>query len=369
MKTIVVLGAGLVGKAMALDLAHDYAVTVADINPVNLKPLRNQNIKTIEIDLSQPENIKTVVQEAALVIGAIPGFMGFDTLKTVIEAGKPIVDISFFDEDPFTLDQLAKEKNVTAIVDCGVAPGMSNAILGYHNARMTVNRFECYVGGLPHVRTQPYEYKAPFSPLDVIEEYTRPARWVEHGKLVTQPALSEPELMEFEGIGTLEAFNTDGLRSLLKTMNIPYMKEKTLRYPGHRRLVEILRETGFFRKDEIEVRGTRVRPLDVTAQLLFPIWQLQPEDEEFTVMKVRLEGEGKILEYNLLDRYDPLTRTRSMARTTGYTATVTARLVLDGHFQRKGISPPEFIGTDENCFQRLLAGLAERGVYYHVTTR
>src|SRR5207244_3412258 len=109
----------------------------------------------------------------------------------------------------------------------------------------------------------PYQYKAPFAPLDVVEEYTRPARMVENGQQVTRPALSETELIDFEPVGTLEAFNTDGLRSLLTTIDAPNMKEKTLRWPGHAELMRVLRETGYFDKREITLRdGQRVRPLD-----------------------------------------------------------------------------------------------------------
>ena len=107
---------------------------------------------------------------------AVPGFMGYKTLEAVITAGKHVVDISFFPEDALELDALAKEKGVTVITDCGVAPGMSNFILGRYNAEMNVTAFECYVGGLPKERKPPFEYKAPFSPVDVIQEYIRPGK-------------------------------------------------------------------------------------------------------------------------------------------------------------------------------------------------
>jgi saccharopine dehydrogenase-like NADP-dependent oxidoreductase len=218
MKKVIVLGAGLVGQAMAIDLCHDYEVASADMNPASLKPLGSQQpIRTIEADLSNPQTIKDIVADYDLVIGALPGFLGFQTLKAVIIGGKNIVDISFFDEDPFELDELAKHYQVTAAIDCGVAPGMGNIIVGYHSRKMQVDRFECLVGGLPVIRSWPYEYKAPFSPMDVIEEYTRPARMVENGSLVVKPALSDAEYVEFDQVGTLEAFNTDGLRTLLRT--------------------------------------------------------------------------------------------------------------------------------------------------------
>lgn len=223
---IVVLGAGMVGRAIAIDLAKKHNVVSADIFTKSLKKLASiNNIKTVKINLSKKENIKDIISDSNLVVSAVPGFMGFETLKTIIESGKDVVDIAFFPEDALQLDALAKKHNVTAIMDCGVAPGMSNAILGYHNTKMTVENFEFYVGGLPLERTLPFQYKAPFSPIDVIEEYIRPARFVVDGKVVTKPALSDTEMMEFNKVGTLEAFNTDGLRSLIKTMNIPNMKE------------------------------------------------------------------------------------------------------------------------------------------------
>ena len=244
MKKIVVLGAGLVGKAIAFDLCGEYDVTAVDIDEANVRKIDEYHtLRGIHADLSNPAKVKEVIADCDLVIGAVPGHMGFETLKTVIQFGKDIVDISFFSEDPFELDELARLNQVTAVVDFGVAPGMSNVILGNHNQHMSIDSFECMVGGLPVVRTWPWEYKAPFSPIDVIEEYTRPARIVQHGEVVVKPALTEPELIDFPEVGTLEAFNTDGLRSLLKTMTIPNMVEKTLRYPGHITLIRALRDS------------------------------------------------------------------------------------------------------------------------------
>ena len=374
MKKVIVLGAGLVGKEMAIDLSGKFDVTAVDINEDALDRIAKQGIKTLRLDFTNEERLKSVVAEADLVVGAVPGFLGFETVKRVIEAGKDMVDISFFPEDPFQLEALAKQKNVTVVTDCGVAPGMGNIILGYHNKRMKVLEYECLVGGLPVVREWPYEYKAVFSPIDVIEEYTRPARYVQSGVVVVKEALSDPELVHFDGVGTLESWNSDGLRSLIKTMaNIPNMIEKTLRYPGCIEYLRVLRETGFFSYEEVDVKGVKVRPIDVTAKLLFPKWKLKPGEEEFTVMRVRLSGEEngqqKRYQYNLLDRTNKLTNTLSMARTTGYTCTAAVNLVLDRKFTRKGISPPEFLGEDEPNFLFIVDYLKARGVIYNLETK
>ncbi len=368
---IIILGVGLVGSPMAIDLAKDkeFEVSVADINKHALSKFDNTTINTIIKDLSNPEDVKQLVKKFDLVLNAVPGFIGFQTLKAIIEAGKNVVDIAFFPEDMFLLDELAKKNNVIAISDIGVAPGMSNILIGYiDNLLDTTESVKIYVGGLPKIREWPYEYKAVFSPIDVIEEYTRPARYIENGKEITRPALSDPELMNFPNIGTLEAFNSDGLRSIMKTINAPNMIEKTLRYPGHIEKMAILRETGFFDKKEIEINGKKIRPLDFTAKLLFPKWKLEEGDEDITVMQVIVEGEkdGKKVSYtyDLFDQYNPETKTHSMARTTGYTATMAVRMIAEGLYNRKGVSAPEFIGKYPVCVKFILKGLEERGVVY-----
>ena len=135
--------------------------------------------------------LQKTIKDFDLVVCAVPGFLGFETLKSIIEAEINVVDISFFSENSLELDALAKEKNITAIVDCGVAPGMDNIILGHYNEKMKLTDFECLVGGLPKVKKWPFCYKAPFSPVDVIEEYTRPARYIENGKMITRDALTD----------------------------------------------------------------------------------------------------------------------------------------------------------------------------------
>ena len=367
---VVVLGAGRVGGAMAKDLAPEFKVTVADRSEAALARMGKAGLATRCAELALPEAVKAAVADADLVVGAVPGFMGFATAKAVLEAGKPLVDISFFDEDCFELDVLAKRQQLTAIVDCGIAPGCGNLILGDASRQWDrITRFECLVGGLPVVRTWPYEYKAGFSPIDVIEEYTRPARYVEAGQVVTLPALSEPELLDFEGLGTLESFNTDGLRSLIRTFpQVPDMKEKTLRYPGHIEKMRVFRESGFFGKGKIRVAGTEISPLDLTTALLFPMWSMQEGDEDFTVMRVTVEGEqgGRRVrkELSLLDRYDRTTKITSMARTTGYTCTAAVRLVAQGGYTRPGISPPELVGQQPGAWDFIRADLARRGVVF-----
>ncbi len=370
---VTVLGCGMVGSAMAIDLAKDknLSVTVIDKNREALeKTAKKVDLNTKQADLSDLTGIPELISDADLIVGAVPGFMGFQTVKKTIETGKNVVDISFFPEDPFALDKLAKDKNVTAVVDCGVAPGSSNILVGHAVSQLEwVEEVIIYVGGLPVRRQWPYEYKAVFSPIDVIEEYTRPARFIEHGKMVTKTALTDAELIDFPQIGTLEAFNTDGLRTLMQTIKAPFLKEKTLRYPGHIEKMCMLRESGFFSQKPIDVNGTKITPLDFTTKLLFPLWKLKEGEEDITVMQVSVtgmtSGKKRTFTYYLFDRYHAETQTTSMAGTTGYTATVVARIVLSGRYAQKGIIPPEYLGRDEICFNMIREGLAQRDIIFH----
>lgn len=366
---ICVLGAGMVGGVMARDLAGRHDVTSADRSDAALARLAAHGIVTRQLDLADARALAEFVRPFDLVVSAVPGFLGFRTLRTLIEAGKRVADISFFPEDALQLDALAKDRGVTALVDIGVAPGMDNLILGHHDAHMKVTRFECLVGGLPQHPQAPFNYKAPFSPIDVIEEYTRPARLQRGGQVVTLPALSECETVEFEGVGRLEAFNTDGLRSLLKTMaHIREMSEKTLRFPGHVALVEAFKQSGFFSEEALEIGAIKVRPLDLSVKLLLDQWKLSPGEPEFTVMRVTVEGEehGRRLRHvwEVHDQYDATTGFSSMARATGFTCTAAANLLLEGKFRGPGVHPPEVVGRDATCFDFILAYLDARGVNY-----
>jgi len=388
MPRAIVLGCGLVGAGMARDLAGDpeFDVAVADVSADNLTWLRDtmaaagraDDLTTLQADLSDPALLRATVASHDIVIGAMPSRFGLQTLRTVIEAGKPFCDISFMAEDALELDPLAKKHGVTAVVDNGVAPGLSNMIVGHLAAGLKpVENVTIYVGGLPKERRWPYQYKAPFAPADVIEEYTRPSRLVENGRTVVRPALSEPELLDFPIVGTLEAFNTDGLRSLIRTIDCPNMKEKTLRYPGHIELMRAMRETGLFGTREIEVRGTaaggpegtrgmvKVRPLDLTSRLLFPKWTYQPGEREFTILRVIVEGRrgGKRERhtYDLYDETDPATGLSSMARTTGFPNVIVARQLMRGMFREAGVFAPEALGR-AGMLDGVLAELRTRGV-------
>lgn len=372
MSKIIVFGAGLIGRAIALDLVCDHQVTCVDLNNNALKRIEKENasVTTLKFDLAKEKDYAPIVENFDLVINAMPGYLGFKTLKKTLIAGKNVVDVSFFPENCFDLDHLAKKNDLFAVVDCGLAPGMDNIILGHQDTKMEVNKFECLVGGLPAKRVWPFNFKSLFSPIDVIQEYTGPARYVENGEVVEREALSDCELMDIKRVGTLEAFNTDGLRTLIKTMDhIPYMKEKTLRYPGHCEYIQVLKSSGFFSDQPLELNGIEFSPLEVSARILENDWKFAASEEEFTVVRTTIEGDEngkqKRYIYRMLDKTDKKSKISSMARSNGYTATAVTNFVLKNK-PPVGICPPETIGAIDGAFKFILDYLSQRDINYRL---
>ena len=355
MKKIFQVGAGLVGKTMALDLSKNFELHLGDTNLDLLNEIKNldQSIHIQKIDIQDKENFCAWIADADIVLLAVPGFLGFEALCLIIECGKNVVDISFSPENVLSLNDLAIENDVCAVVDAGVAPGIPNFLLGYWNEKIKVNSFDYMVGGLPKNPSPPYNYKAPFSPIDVIEEYTRPARMRINSQVVTKPALSDLEIFNFSEVGQLEAFNTDGLRSLLTTMtHIPNMKEKTLRYPGHAKLIQTMIDDGLFNN----------KNFDSTINRLFKDWKLKEDEPEFTILDINIYSDSKNIHYHLYDETDDISKSSSMARTTGFTATATINMLLNNLWRKKGVFPPELVGKNEQCIDFLLSYLSSRNV-------
>jgi len=371
---VLVAGGGAIGSAIAFDLARDgtHEVTIADVDADRLQRASAQSgAKTVVADLSRDDTLRRLASGYDLVVGALPSVLGYRSLSAVVDAGRPLVDVSFMAQDPLALDARARDSGVAAVVDCGVAPGLSHMIVGFAATRMSsVERVAIYVGGLPAARGSLFDYKAPFSPFDVIEECVRPARIVEDGRVAVREALEEPELLHIDGFGEVEAFLTDGLRTLTHTIQSRFMVEKTLRYPGHRAAMAALRDAGMFSTTAVEAGGRIVRPLDVTAALLFPRWQYEDGEPDVTILRVVVEGKEAESRADirctasLVDRYDPATAMRSMSRTTAFPAASVVRLVERGLF-RPGVHPPEAIGR-LGLLDEVLKDLAARGVHCDV---
>ena len=355
MATICQIGCGMIGKVMALDISKRHDLYLCDLDRSALGAVKtlDPRIKTKCFDVNDYEVLKSFLKPADIVLLAVPGYMGYKLLEVIIGFKKNIVDISFSPENILSLDKKAKDNNVTVIFDAGLAPGIPNFLLGHINAKENVKSFKYFVGGLPKHPEPPYNYKAPFSPIDVIEEYTRPARIMENGKIITKPALTDIEKKTYLSTGLLEGFNTDGLRSILITMDhIPNMVEKTLRFPGHAKIIGE------------EIKSGKILPGDKdNLARLFKLWKLYPGEKEFTILDVIIETETTVHNYFLYDETNLKEGFTSMARTTGYTATATIDLLDQNIITEKGVLSPELVSSKSNVINFLINHLKERDIH------
>jgi len=369
---VIVLGSGKIGSIMAKDFSESNPgseVTLSDISEERAKQAAAAipGAKWTTIDTTDHEAMVSKLKGFDLILGALPGDFGYKALEAAIDAGVDVVDVSFTAENPVDLDGAAKEAGVTIVPDCGVAPGLSNILTGYSASRLEkVRQAHIMVGGIPETPVPPLGYTITWSAEGLIDEYVRDVGIIEDGKHVRVPALSGLEEIEFPGVGTLEAFYTDGLRTIADSIpGVEEMWEKTLRYPGHVEKVKLLRELGFFDDEPVPVSGTRVQPRLVTARLLErTLWK--PEIGDLVAMLIEVKGESsgkeKGYRHTLLDRFDHETQVTAMARTTAYTASIVAGMLAGGSVKGPGVIPTEKLGMNHEFVENLMAELEKRGV-------
>lgn len=373
---VLILGGGVVGEAVAWDLTHvtpTVEVTVADRDATRLRYLRDRlPITTQQADLRAPASLQALASNYDVTVGALPSTMAMPAVRVVAEMGRRHVDVSFMAADARAYDDAAREAGAVIVFDCGVAPGLSHVLVGDAVRQLDrCSRVRIDVGGLPAQPVPPFFYKAPFAPEDVIEEYTRPARLVRNGTPITLPALSEAETIDVPGVGLLDAFNTDGLRSLVHTVRADEMTERTLRYPGHVVAMRALASAGLFGRMPVRVGDQEVVPRQLTSALLFPQWQYAEGEHDLTVLEVEVSGltasgTPRAWRWTMVDRPTGVIPLSSMARTTGFPAAIVARWLVEGRIASPGVHPPEYLGL-EGLAEDMLSELARRGVAVHAT--
>ncbi|MCW4048390.1 MAG: saccharopine dehydrogenase family protein [Candidatus Bathyarchaeota archaeon] len=369
---VIVLGSGKIGAIMGKEFANCFEgtnITMADINEERAQKAASDipEADWTTIDTTNASSLVDKLKGNDLVLGALPGDYGYISLKAAVEAKVNILDVSFSPEDPMSLDGKAKRNKVTVIPDCGVAPGLSNILVGYATSRLDkVKKIKIMVGGIPETPVPPLEYTITWSADGLIDEYVRDVSIIQGGEMVEVPALSGLEEIDFPGVGTLEAFYTDGLRTLSKSIpGVENMWEKTLRYPGHVKKIKLLKDLGFFSDESVTVGGSSVSPRLFSARLLErSLWM--PEVGDLLAMQIEVQGEssGKetTLKYRVVDRFDHETGVSAMARTTGYTAAIVASMLARDRITEKGVIPPEKLGMNPEFTRRLIAELNARGI-------
>ena len=342
---ILVLGGGQQGRVIAVDLAQTLTsshIEVADVREPVL-PQRS-NLRYVEADLADVEALSKRMSEYDLVVGALPSRFGFGAMRAAILAKRPLVDVSFCAEDPLSLDADAKKAGVTIFPDCGLAPGLTHLCCGHASADGQPDEITIYVGGVAQDRTQPYGYVITWSLDDLLEEYVRPARIVRDGKPVTLPAFDDLDRVQVPGVGEMESFLSDGLRTIIDTFpSVKHMSERTLRWPGHVEQVRPLVENGTFLA-EFRAQCSVQPPLDLVAMM--------------TVVK---RG-AQVQRATLVDRYDRDSGLTAMSRTTALTTSAVAQWVAGGGGGAPGVKPLELVGGDVRAYTAITTALGRHGV-------
>lgn len=371
MRKVLVMGCGLIGKTIALDLAQDCEVTIIDYSQEALDTLRDHpEIKKKQGSVTDLNFVTEVVNDADIVCGVLPSQLEGPAQKRVLELGKNFVSPSgFLNADG--MDELAKEKGVTAVFDMGVAPGMSNYLVARGGHMLDeLDEGIIYVCGIPKKLDPPFNYRTVFCLEDTLGEYILPARYVQDGKLAFAPALSGLEEVDIPGVGKLEAFFTDGLRSAAYNVKGKFVAEKTMRWPGYVDAINIVKATGLLNLEPIDFNGTKIVPKDFAAALLRPRWELRPDkgDRDYTIMRVIAKGpKGRdrvTYTWDMMDELDEKTMLHSMARTTGYPCAATIRAVLDGMITQKGFVAPEMLAGDDKLYDFLISEQKKRGIVF-----
>lgn len=372
---MLVLGAGLQGSACAYDLLRNPEVTevrLADINisnlPAFLAPLSGERLIPTPLDVRDRDATLALMRESDAVMSAIPYYFNGDLAKLAVEAGTNFSDLGGNTEivlEQRKLDAKAKEKGLSVIPDCGLAPGMVNILAEYGIEQLDeVDSVKIYVGGLPQHPEPPLNYQIVYSLEGVIDYYTTLSWVLRDGKRTQVTALSELETVEFPApVGKLEAFHTAGGLSTMADRyegKIPTMEYKTLRYPGHAHIMEAIRELGLLDLEPVEVKGVKVAPRDVFVATAGPRLT-KPEGKDLVALRVIVSGKKggkpKKLGWELIDYYDAEHGISAMERTTGYSLSITGQMQVCGEV-KKGVNTPD------ECIpaKKYIDALAERGI-------
>ena len=364
-----VLGAGMMGSVIAWDLARSSGVdevVVADLEQSRLdvvtKRSEGDRLSTEVLDIRDGARVVSFLKRFDVSVSALPhGTVHLSDLAAV-EAGAKMVNIAFEDEQ-MQLDGAARRNGALLIPGCGVAPGLGGILLAHASREIGgADEGHILVGGLPQKPLPPFGYRLVFSIVGLLREYTDDARVFREGKEVRVRPFSTVEEVEFPApIGTLEAFCTDGLASLVYTMKgMKVLDEKTLRWPGHAEKMDLLMQSGFFSKEKVVAGEGAVSPLEVSWAVLGKKLR-EGDPHDMTVMRVVAEGKGGKTTYNMVDRYDEENQVTSMGKTTGYTASIVAQMVGGGEISGRGVVPPEK-AVSERGVLKLIAELERRGV-------
>lgn len=379
MSKILVLGCGLMGPTVARDCAESGVVTKVvgcDIDPERLKRcsefVDNPKFEAVRLDITDHDALVEQMQGFDVAVNATAARFSMGIVEAAIEAGTNVVDLAGA-EYPFEgeLYNRVDEAGITVIPGCGVDPGLIDILCG-HGMDMMDEVYEVHFacGGLPRDPEPPFDYKIVFGGKAMP---IRPGKvpMILEGKLVEVDRYDALEPVCFEGLKEMEAFYDGYPSSLLKLClerGVKTFTGKTVRYAGFVKKLMFLLDCSVIGKEPLTFQGREVVPLEFFNALIYPKVKFEEGDRDITVLKVQVKGRkgdaGLCVSYDMVDYYDDEKGITSMAKTTGYTAAIIARMLARGALPEKGIRWPVRI-IKGKLFDELLSSLRDRDV--HVT--
>lgn len=347
---VLIFGYGRQGKLVAKDMRKvvgDDNVYVAD--QLLCMGLNSDPKNSIRLLVHDHNNIVKVCKGFDLVIGCLPASCGFTVMMAIIESGVDYVDLSFLGEDVSSLNGEAMHRKVTVIPDAGVAPGLSNLIVGRAMHTRSPKSVEIHVGGI--AEDEDIDYIVTWSPSDLIEEYTRPARIIRNGKIEVLSALSEEQRLTFTNVGEVSSYVTDGLRSLLSYEGeIGSMVEKTIRWPKH---------VDNFISPYINMSSDlRAAQIETVSVLKYGEYNGKERNiKDILLMAINVDDESVMLSVGATDE-------TAMSRATAHSCSAFASLLVSGIFPHKGVFEPEKIAKHDDAYKFILDRLAENGIRF-----
>ena len=353
-----IIGSGLMGSALAYDLAHSNdvnSITLADVDPKRAesvaRTIGSPKIKTKQLDVNDYDAVIECMAGHVCTFGAVSYRYNYALTKAAIEAGTHYLDLGGNDEvvaRQVTLHELAKKNNILVLPNCGLAPGMANVIAARGAEQFKqVERLTIRVGGLPQNPKPPLNYQLVFSVEGLINEYTGKSITLRDYQIAEIDTMTEIESLEFPPpFGKLEAFHTSGGSSSLPQMfcgKVRHLDYKTIRYPGHCERFKTLLDLGFGSNEPITVGSNLMTAKEMFYELLKR--RLSGDSPDVVLMRIEIEGtkNGKqtTLRYELIDSYDKNANITAMMRTTSYPTSIIGQMIAQGAINERGVMPPE----------------------------
>jgi lysine 6-dehydrogenase len=369
-RKFLVLGAGMMGRAIAFDLARSRKadeVTVLDSNKESCRSLTKwlgKDLGAICLDVKDEATLKSQMRDSDVVIVALPYRFNFGLMELAIDSGANFCDLGGNDDivrKQLALDSKAKKAGVLCLPDCGLAPGLANVLAAYLASEFdSVDSLKIRVGGLPQNPKPPLNYQLVFSVGGLINEYKEKCKVLRGGKISYVEPMTELETLSFEKVGKLEAFTTSGGAAWLPEIyrdKIKTLDYKTIRYPGHCTIIKAMLDLGLANESEI---APGITPRNVLERQLASA--LAGSDKDMVLVRVSASGKKKgkksTASLDIVDCYDEKNGITAMMRTTSYPTSIIAQMLADKKIKGTGVKTPEMCVPGKG----FLKELAKRGI-------